>query len=68
MTSPSLNLVQETAIEKILEDHLWNEIFLLREKSKELMKQVSALDTRRKMFEEIASVAGIDEPPTNPES
>lgn len=59
VTSP--NLVQETAIEKILEEHLWTEIDLLIQRQRRLMDEVTALQEREQKLRNIAHAAELSE-------
>lgn len=53
--------IQETNIERALQDHLWKEIRLLEEKQAELDKQSLALAEREAMLRRVAEAAGITE-------
>ncbi len=60
MTSP--NLVQETNIERILEDHLWSEISMIEAEIAKIMSAVSLLEERREKLIKIAEAANIASP------
>lgn len=53
--------VIETNIERVLHDHLWPEIRLLRNKINELEAQAQELSERESMLVRIAEAAGITE-------
>lgn len=55
MTSP----VIETNIERILQDHLWDEVELLENRISDLLQDVAQLEARKIKLEEIAKAAGI---------
>jgi len=58
MTSP----VQNTNIERILEDHLWDEVAAIEARISDLQAEIDALDKRREKLEDIANAAGIERP------
>lgn len=60
MTSP--NLVQETNIERILEDHLWKEIDAIRARITDLKQEIEVLALREKKLIDIANAADIGPP------
>lgn len=60
MTIP--NLIQETNIENILEENLWQEIHLLEKRRRELGTQIDALQERENKLRNIAVAAELEEP------
>jgi len=59
MTSP---LIIETNVEKILEDHLWPEVFLLETEICKLQFRIDELKNRQAKLVKIAAAAEIPEP------
>ena len=57
MTSP--NTILETNIERILEDHLWNEVGLINTKIKSLTEEIDELVIRKDKLIKIAEAANI---------
>lgn len=57
-------LVQRTPIERMLRDHLWEEIHAVDARLMALTNELTALSTRRAQLADIAAVAGIPEPGT----
>ncbi len=60
MTSP--NTIIETNIERILEDHLWNEVELLDNEVKKLQETIDLLNERKAKLIKIASAAELNKP------
>lgn len=60
MTIPSL--VQETPIEKILQEHLWIEIIALEDIMTAMTKHHTALAERRDRLKKHADIEGLDDP------
>lgn len=60
MTAP--NTIIETNIERILEDHLWEEVRLLEEKVELLKSEIDTLVQRKEKLISIASAAEIPRP------
>lgn len=60
MTSP--NTIIETNIERILEDHLWNEVELLDNEVKKLQETIDLLNERKEKLIKIASAAELNKP------
>lgn len=58
MTSPII----ETNIERILEDHLPEEVKLLEQRIQDLQQDIMILEDRRKKLLRIGEVAGISWP------
>lgn len=48
-------------IERMLQDHLWNEIHALQDKQAELQQTMTALHEREELLRRIADAAGISE-------
>lgn len=57
MTSP--NLVQETNIERILEDHLWDEVRLITDEIAKLQDTIEQLAQRKSKLMRIAEAADL---------
>jgi len=60
MTGPSL--IQNHNIERVLGDHLWDEVRATRERIADLSAQVAALGEREQRLVRIAEAADIPEP------
>ena len=60
MTSP--NTIIETNIERILEDHLWNEVELLDNEVKKLQETIDLLNERKAKLIKIANAAELNKP------